>query len=289
MLAAEPLVEKSFELWPGVLRLAATGEGRHAALDAGLDATRELAATLNADAELIAGMGAAGSFDMLPRGAAGRLVPEAVRALMQGAVTSDDAPPPLVALPGAVCDVVLAAMREAGACEALVVSLGDAVAFRVEGGTASPALTSLSPVVSEFMRALGVGQGGGIALAGVHARFPTSGAADRVMVHAPGAALAALSAAFIADGTAAPCAPRTGRLADPFITRAFAGRRLTGDVGLLPPEAIWDALSGGMKRASALRHRRLLRACVAALKGRGRTIGPIDGDRLLRVGVSEWR
>ncbi|HMM13747.1 MAG TPA: hypothetical protein PKA57_03905 [Parvibaculum sp.] len=294
MLAAEPLVEKSFEIWPGVLRFAAAGENAHAALDAGMDMARELTLNLIADADLIAKMGAAGSLDMLPRGAAGRMVPDAVRALMQanGGASLADVPPPLVALPGAVCDATLAAMREAGGCPVIVVSLDDAAAFhiegQVEGRTALAATHSAPLMLGEFLRALGPGQGG-VALAGLRGHFPTSGAADGVMVHARSAAMAAFAAAFIADGTAAPSAHRKGRLADPLVASAFQGRRLTGEVGALPPDTIREALSGGVKRASALREKALLRACVLALRGRGRTLGPIDGDRLLRFGVSEWR
>lgn len=269
MLAAEHLAGKSFELWPDVLRFAASGEGAEVALDAGLAAARDLTSNLIADAELIGKMGAAGSLDMLPRGAAGRLVPEAARALMQGAAKPGEMPPPLVALPGAVCDHVLATMRETGVFETIVVSLGDAVAFDVRDGAALPAEGPMPPVLGEFLRALGPGQRGGVALAGLSGAFPTSGAADRVAVHAKNAALAALAAAFIADGTTAPALRR--------------------EAGPPSPEAIRDGLAAGMKRARGLSEKRLLRACALALKGRGRTLGPIDGDRLLRFGVSEWR
>lgn len=271
MLAAEHLAGKSFELWPDVLRFAASGEGAEAALAAGLAAARDLASSLAVDAALIEKMGAAGSLDMLPRGPAGRLVPEAARALMQGAgaMKPGEMPSPLVALPGAVCDHVLAAMREAGAFETIVVSLGDAAAFDVRDGAALPAEGPVSPVLGEFLRALGPGQRGGVALAGLGGTFPTSGAADRVAVHAKNAALAALAAAFIANGTTTPALGR--------------------EAGPPSPEAIRDGLAAGMKRARGLGEKRLLRVCVLALKGRGRTLGPVDGDRLLRFGVSEWR
>jgi len=290
MLKNETYLEKSFELWPGLLRLTATGEGAHAALDAGLDAAREAAATLIADAELIANAG--GSLDLLPRGHAGRQVPEAMRALMLALHIAKplDVPPLLVALPGAVCDMVCEAMRNAGPCDIVVVSLGDALAFRVEGGAALSVETSLPLVTGEFLRMLGDGQSGGVALSGAQVHFPTSGVADRVALHAKSAALASLAAAYVADGMTAPGAPRRKeRIADPLVARAVEGRVLTGHVGLLAPETIWDALSGGMKRASLLREKRLLRAGALALKGRGRTLGPIDGNRLLRFGVSEWR
>ena len=73
MLAAAPLIEKELEVWPGLLRLAAAGEGARDALDMGMDMAREISLTLMADAELLAG----GSAEILPRGKAGRLALEA--------------------------------------------------------------------------------------------------------------------------------------------------------------------------------------------------------------------
>ncbi|MEN6543397.1 hypothetical protein [Parvibaculum sp.] len=290
MLKTETYLEKSFELWPGLMRLAAIGEGAHAALDAGFDAARETAATLMADAELIAN--ARSSLDLLPRGHAGRLASDAMRAMAQAVPTAQpsDLPPLLVALPGAVCDVVAEAMRNAGACDIVVVSLGDALSFHVGGGAVLPADLSLPLVTGEFLRMLGDGQSGGVALFGAYAHFPSSGVADRVALHAKSAALASLAAAYVADGTREAGAPhRRGRIADPLVARAVEGRALAGHVGLLAPETIWDVLSSGMKRASQLREKRLLRAAALALKGRGRTLGPVDGNRLVRFGVSEWR
>lgn len=54
-------------------------------------------------------------------------------------------------------------------------------------------------------------------------------------------------------------------------------------------EAVFEALSKGARAASALRRAGHLRAAVISLRGRGRVIGPLDGDRLLRFGVSDWR
>ena len=293
MLKTDTYLEKSFELWPGLLRFAATGEAAYAALEAGLDAAREVAATLMADAELIANAQFdGGAFDLLPRGHAGRLAADAMRAMTQAVPASrlSDLPPPLVALPGAVCDVVMEEMRNAGACDTVVVSLGDALAFHVVGGATMPADIVLPPVTAEFLRMLGDGQSGGVALFGASAHFPSAGITDRGALHAKCAALASLSAAYVVDGMSTlgmPC--RTERIADPLVARAVEGRALAGRVGLLAPETIWDVLSGGMKRAAQLREKRLLRAVALALKGRGRTLGPVDGNRLVRFGVSEWR
>ncbi len=293
MRPADPCVEKNFELWPGVLHLAAWGAGAHGAVEAGIDAARETVSTLIADGELIAG----GSLDVLPRGAAGRRVPEACRAIMQAmggqGAGASSLPPPLVALPGAVCDEVLAAMLASGAAGGAMASLGGAAAFRNPSGLYSgvPALAEMPPILTEFVRTLGGGVGGGVALAGLRSGFPGAGIADRVAVQANGAAMAALAAAMIADGVNVPgLKPGAARRpADPLVAQAFKGRMIGGEPGVLAPETIREALSSGVRLASSLRERRILRAAVLALKGRGRIIGSIDGNRLLRFGVSEWR
>ncbi|GAA6154780.1 hypothetical protein NBRC116588_02530 [Pyruvatibacter sp. HU-CL02332] len=59
--------------------------------------------------------------------------------------------------------------------------------------------------------------------------------------------------------------------------------------GELSPEVVWDALGDGARAASALRSAGYLKSAVLTFRGRGRAIGPIDGDRLLRFGVSSWR
>jgi hypothetical protein len=285
MLTTGAYVEKSFELWPGVLRLAASGADAHAAIEAGIDAARETAASLIADGDLVA----RNSLDMLPRGAAARTIPDVARVFMQ-ALGAADMSPLLVALPGAVCDVVLAVMREAGALEFAVATLGDALAFHLEAGASLPLLPSMPLVLGEFTRALGGGAEGGVALAGHGCFFPTSGIADGVAAQARSAALAAFIAAAIADSmTLSTAKPRRARIVDPLVAHAWEGRIIADAAGLIPPEDIWEALSKGMKRAGILREKRLLRATAFALKGRGRTLGPIDGDRLVRFGVSEWR
>jgi hypothetical protein len=276
-------IEKRFELWPGVLRLMAAGPGAHAAIDRGMDAARAVASTLMVDAELIA----RGSADVLPRGIAARHALEAARGIAQ--VVGDQVPA-LFALPGAVCDFVLHAMRGAGPIDVAVVALGDALAFHLEGGAGFPMLPSMPLVSGEFARALGSSTEGGIALAGLSSAFPTSGVADHVVVQGKSAALAALAASSISDSvTVAERKPRRARIADPLVALAWKGRDAAGSAGLVAADEIWAALSKAMRRASALREKRLLRAAAFALKGRGRTLGPVDGDRLLRFGVSEWR
>lgn len=285
MLAAASLIEKEFEVWPGLLRLAAAGEGARDALDAGMDMAREILLTLMADAELFA----RGSADILPRGVAGRLALEAFHTL-RDALPVDDLPPALAALPGAVCDAVLATMGEGGRTTLALVSVGDVLAVRQDAGESLPVRTDLSPVLHEFCGALGAGPQWGAALGGSRSATPTSGLADLVAVQAPGAALAGLVAAMLSDAVDVAGAPRLdGHLRDRLLALGWTERRVVGAAGLVEPEAVWQALSAAVRRASALREKRLLRAAALGLKGRGRIVGPVDGDRLLRFGVSEWR
>lgn len=284
MLATESFVEKEFEIWPGVLRMEAAGDGAREALDAGMDAAREVSQTLIADAELLAG----GSADVLPRGRAGRLAIEAYQTV-RDALPADSLPPVLAALPGAVCDTVLTAMRARCKKASLFVSLDGAGAVHRESGSAVPRL-GLPPVLREFSAALGNELQGGVALGGLHVPAPTSGLADLVAVQTRGAALASFVASALADATdVASVAREPARLRDRLFNIGWKGRQVTGGAGLVESEEVWQALSAGVRRASALREKRLLRAAALGLKGRGRTVGPVDGDRLLRFGVSEWR
>ena len=111
MFATAPSIGKTFEIWPAKLTFAAGGAGARDALDAAMDAARELSSSVVADAELLA----KGAMNVLPRGKAGGLAIETVSAFRD--VCSPDLPPLLAALPGAVCDTVLDVMLEvAQAC-----------------------------------------------------------------------------------------------------------------------------------------------------------------------------
>ena len=286
MLALDTYVEKSFEIWPGMVRLAAAGPDAHAALDAGMDAVRELAGSLMADAELLA----RNSFDVLPRGLASRAVLDHARGLAQS-LGAAPLPPLLVALPGAVCDAVLAAMRAVAKLTFASVSLGDALACHFSGSLSPSVMPALPQIAGEFIAALGPDAAdGGVALAGTTRGFPDTGIADLVAVQSADASLAALVAASIADAmTWQGARPDRRRIVDPLVSQAFAGRDLVTAAGLIPPEDIWETLSKGVKRATLLRDKRQCHGAAFALKGRGRIVGPLGGDRLLRFGVSEWR
>ncbi len=57
----------------------------------------------------------------------------------------------------------------------------------------------------------------------------------------------------------------------------------------LTPEPIWDALSSGVRIAASARSSDGIKAAAITLHGRGRLVGPILPDRLIRFGVSEWK
>lgn len=54
-------------------------------------------------------------------------------------------------------------------------------------------------------------------------------------------------------------------------------------------DAVWDRLAAGARRAAALRNQKTLIAAAFAWRGRGRVVGPLNPDLLIRFGVSSWR
>lgn len=54
-------------------------------------------------------------------------------------------------------------------------------------------------------------------------------------------------------------------------------------------DAIWDRLGHAARRAQALVREGRLLAAALTFRGRGRLIGPVLGDLLIRFGVSNWR
>lgn len=286
MYATTVPVEKTFEIWPGRLTFSAGGAGARDALDVAMDTARDLSRTVIADAELLAD----GAENVLPRGKAGRLAIEIVNVFRDAC--SADLPPLLAALPGAVCDTILEAMLEAGrdaGIEFIAVSLGDAIAFHQEPGAGFSGDIDMLPVLGEFLAALGPGIQGGAAIGGVHSGTPTQGSLDIVAIQSKSAAAAGFAAALVADAASGVPLPRGPVPKDRLLASAWRNRPVIAAPGLMEPDMLWQILSAAVRQASVLRDRRLLRAAALGAKGRGRTIGPVDGDRLLRFGVSEWR
>ncbi|MCF8469905.1 MAG: hypothetical protein K9G30_03900 [Parvibaculum sp.] len=289
MFAVSSCVQKNFAIWPGKLTLVAAGAGARDALDAGMDMARDLSATVMADAELLARR----ANDSLPRGRAGRLSLEAAH-IFRSAFPDGPLPPLLSAMPGAVCDAVHDAMMEtaqaAGGAGFVAASVGNVVAIHRAPGAVVPDDTDIPARLLEFLAALGEGAQGGAALGGARSAIPARGPLDLVIAQSGRAALAGIAAAFIADAGDAPVAQCACVPKDPLVALAWQDIPVTlSPAGLMEPELVWQALSESLRCATAIRGKRLLRAAALGLKGRGRTIGPVDGNRLLRFGVSEWR
>lgn len=144
---------------------------------------------------------------------------------------------------------------------------GHAIAFVLGQGQAFPAnLDAPDGMVFELLRSLDApislkGDVGGVA---VVTADNWSASAEAVGVVARSAALAQLCASAIE-------------------------KSITRPAGELSPEVVWDVLGAGARVASALRAAGHLRGAVLTFRGRGRVIGPLEGDRLLRFGVSNWR
>lgn len=289
MFAVSSCVQKNFGIWPGKLTLVASGAGAREALDAGMDMARDLSATVMADAELLARR----ANDSLPRGRAGRLCVEAAH-IFRSAFPDGPLPPFLSAMPGALCDAVHDAMMEtaraAGDAGFVAASVGNAVAVTRAPRSVVPDDTEIPALLAEFLAALGEGTQGGAALGGVRSAIPARGPLDLVITQSRRAALAGIAAAIIADAGDAPGAQRARAPKDPLVAMAWEDSPVNiSSAGLMEPDLVWQALSASFRCAAAIRDKRLLRAAALGLKGRGRTIGPVDGNRLLRFGVSEWR
>lgn len=279
------LAEKTFEMWPGALRLVALGESSLEAAARGHDMAREISASMMRDACVLA----AGEIRKI-EGVAGEGVRQAVEG-MAGYVREEELPPMIAALPGAVCDLVIREMRKAGPCQFLAVSLGDVMAFSKSLDAVLPRTNGLPPLLGEFLRALPNATYGGVALAGIRCGAPSSGLADRVAVLAASAAKAGFAAATMAqacDGTARQVARETNPR-DRLYAQAWLGRGVIGETGHMEPDMVWDALGRAMKLAQRLRDHSDVLAAIMTMKGRGRVLGPIKGDTLFRFGVSEWR
>ena len=54
-------------------------------------------------------------------------------------------------------------------------------------------------------------------------------------------------------------------------------------------DAVWDRLAAGARRAAVLRNQKTLIAAAFAWRGRGRVVGPLNPDLLIRFWVSSWR
>jgi hypothetical protein len=247
--------------------MSESAEDVDAALEAGSTCLKNLQRDVAPDLELIFG----GSLDVLPRSAAARVAMEAARTAAHAGHANHSSEAARYALGGAFVDQALEAMKEIASLDAGYVVSGECGAF-------SLGADAILNVPTEFRGGLwlevvrGVRPGvikGGIAVAGTRVPESADGDADAVAVYARSAAEAALSAVLIADAVVMPEQAKSKSIPS--------------------AEDIWDALTLGVKTMLPLREASMVRAGILALRGRGRLIGSIEGDRLLRFGVSDWR
>lgn len=237
------------------------------ALDAGISCLKSLYADAEPDLELMS----SGSLDVLPRSPAARIAMEAARTAAHAGHGDHSAEAARYALSGALADQAIDAMKAAGVVDSAYVVSGECGAFFLEmDSILNVPAEHRGALWLEVIRAIRPGiVKGGIAVAGTRVPDSADGDADAVAIYARSAAEAALSSVFVADAVEMPTTAR--------------GQSIPST------EAIWDALSKGVRALLPLREASMVRAGILSMRGRGRLIGPIAGDRLLRFGVSDWR
>ncbi|WP_422003629.1 hypothetical protein [Pyruvatibacter mobilis] len=223
----------------------------------------ELRAVHAADRQLLAQGDMAGT-DVLAKSELVReLSKQAHGVSVSGGVRPELAP----ALDAALMDTALSEWRTAKEPRRLGLAMGRAIAYCLAMDMRFPDIAGVPDGMAfELLRSLDApialkGETGGVAVVTAEEEALS---AEAVGVVARSAAIAQLCASAIS-------------------------RAVTRPGGELTAEAVWDALGEGARVASALRAGGHLKSAVLTFRGRGRAIGPIDGDRLLRFGVSSWR
>ncbi len=223
------------------------------------------------EAEDDMGLVSQGHLDVLPRSEAARTALEAARTAVHAGHPDHSIAAAKYAVVGALADQVVQHMREAAHVTSVYVVSGECGTFSIDFDAVLDVPSDLRGALwLEMIRGLRPGVvKGGIAVAGHRVPNSADGDADIVAVYARSGAEAALSAILIADSV---------DLSDWANNQAIPAT-----------EDIWDALSKGVRVLSPLRQANLVRTGVLALRGRGRCVGQIAQDRLLRFGVSDWR
>ncbi|MCE7999864.1 MAG: hypothetical protein HEP70_13470 [Rhodobiaceae bacterium] len=260
----------SVEIFGAMYHLGASSEGgpeADSAVAAGAKFLRQAAADADGDMHLIG----QGHLDVLPRSEAARTALEAARTAVHAGHPEHSVAAARYAVVGALADQTVRHMGEGASLTSAYVVSGECGAFNI-------GFDAVLDVPSEQRGALwlemirGLRPGavkGGIAVAGRRVPDSADGDADIVAVYARSSVEAALSAILIADSVDLP--DRAKKQVIP------------------ATEDIWDALSKGVRVLSPLRQANLVRMGVLALRGRGRCVGHIAENRLLRFGVSDWR
>ena len=212
-----------------------------------------------------------GHLDVLPRSEAARTALEAARTAVHAGHPDHSIAAAQYAVAGALADQTVQHMGGGTPLASAYVVSGECGAFSIDFDAVLDVPSDLRGTLwLEMIRGLRPGViKGGIAIAGRRVPNSADGDADIVAVYARSGAEAALSAILIADSV---------ELSDRAKSQVIPAT-----------EDIWEALSKGVRVLSPLRQANLVRTGVLAQRGRGRCIGQIAQDRLLRFGVSDWR
>ena len=275
------------EIWGGDLTLGASGVGAEAALAACAERIDRARAGVSEDGALLAQR----LFDLLPRTQAGRRAADARRFVAQALNQTDETavPPALVTLPGAIGDEAVDFLAAQKGVDGAYVLADSFLAFSgpdIELANDGRPVSELGQMVVHDLVVKGRG---GIGFAGLSHGPPTMGIGEQVACVGENAAVGLMAAAMMADGMVVGSSNVVMAGAAGPYEPAYQGVAVTRAVGALAADEIWEGLSGGMRVAQRLKTAGILTAGVLTLKGRGRVVGPVEADRLLRFGVSEWR
>lgn len=242
-------------------------EALTAALDAGAVCLQTLTTACLPDLDLAD----TGGLDVLPRSAVMRQTMDVLRKGVQQSGIEFHARRMRPVLIAAMVDATLAAMLKAGPIASAYVVCGECGAFQIEmEGVLDVPAEARGALWLEMVHGLRPGVvRGGIVSAGARFGNAPSSHADIVTLYGAQAAETALAAILVAE--------------------AAQMKGSAGGHSFPPVEEVWDALSSGVRLLSTLRDQRLLRSGVLTMRGRGRLVGTISADRLLRFGVSDWR
>ena len=216
------------------------------------------------DEELLSARGV----DALPRGLLGRAVAEAARNVHQALRVTDPSSLPTIAdsYRGAVVDLV---MEQVPDDVPVLVKVGDVARFRLVGDCTLDQLgADEAALLFEAVRGLEIPiHAGAVGVGGARCEDFTDGVADAIALVGGAAATTAYGLKVL--HTQMSAASKSFDASD--------------------ADQIWFLLSRGVKTLSMLQAGGLVRAGALSLRGRGRLVGPLSGDHMLRFGVSDWR
>lgn len=211
---------------------------------------------------------------------------EAGAAAVEAARACEEFPSFLPLLWGAIADWALAQADGPG-----FVSVGGMAAIRVERGGDIPADPEWAGhgLTEPLLGFRSVGIARGLGLAGAVSPMPWPGVADAVAAYARTALDGAVAAFDWALKVQGPYDKTDYGPAPGAFSEALGEVPVVTRLGHLDPEPTWDALGPGARAASAARQAGQVYAGALSLRGRGRVIGPLDPNPLMRFRASQWK